>query len=92
MRFTLIDGIVVTITSLVMVFLALIILLFTIELIHYTVQRMEKKEPPVTALAGNQVLEKNEETELVAALMALILANEDQQNKNYQITEIKRIR
>ncbi|QQP69362.1 OadG family protein [Carnobacterium sp. CS13] len=92
MRFTLIDGVVVTITSLVMVFLALIILLFTIELIHYMVKRTGKKEPAVTTLAGIQVLAKDEETELVAALMALVLANEDQQNKSYQITEIKRIR
>lgn len=91
MDFTLIDGVIVMVTSLVIVFLALVILQFVIEVMHRFIQRKEKAAPSATDHTEEPFVVKDEETELAAALMALILANEDQQNKSYQITEIKRI-
>lgn len=35
---------------------------------------------------------EDEETKIVAVLLALILANEDRQDKSYQVTKIERIR
>lgn len=35
---------------------------------------------------------EDEESRIIAVLMALILANEDQQDKSYQVTKIERIR
>lgn len=34
----------------------------------------------------------NDETRMVAVLMALVLANDNQQDKSYQVTKIERIR
>jgi len=36
--------------------------------------------------------DEDEETKIIAVLMALILANEDRQDKSYQVTKIERIR
>ena len=36
--------------------------------------------------------DEDEETKIVAVLMALILANKDRQDKSYQVTKIERIR
>lgn len=91
MDFTLIDGVIVMVTSLVIVFLALVILQFVIEVMHRFIHRKERADPSTTNHTEKPLVVKDEETELVAALMALILANEDQQNKSYQITKIKRI-
>ncbi|MGT2667178.1 OadG family protein [Streptococcus rifensis] len=38
------------------------------------------------------VLEEDDETKTVAALTALIMANDNQQDKKYRITSIKRIK
>ncbi|MER2173366.1 MAG: oxaloacetate decarboxylase [Carnobacterium sp.] len=36
--------------------------------------------------------DEDEETKIIAVLMALILANEDRQDRSYQVTKIERIR
>lgn len=90
---SLLEGLTISITSIVIVFLVL----FGLQLILVSFKYMfkeeilvekEEKKLPLT----KDFLEEDEETKTVAALMALILANEDQQDKYYQITSIKRVK
>ncbi|WP_313469680.1 OadG family protein [Carnobacterium sp.] len=52
MDFTLVDGVIVMVTSLVIVFLALVILQFVIEVMHRFIQRKEM-EKSITFLLKN---------------------------------------
>ncbi|MFL2132333.1 OadG family protein [Desemzia sp. FAM 24101] len=85
-NFTVMDGVVVTVISMLVVFLILIGLQLVISLSRIVLERQKEKSQAATTLV------EDEETRTAAALMALILANEEQQNKHYQITSIKRIR
>ncbi|MBM6614261.1 OadG family protein [Desemzia sp. RIT804] len=102
-NFTIMDGVVVTVISMLVVFLVLIGLQFVISLFRIIIERQKgqqftdskKMETPQQSngfFPSKKLLEEDEETKTVAALMALILANEDQQDKYYQVTSIKRIR
>lgn len=101
--FTIMDGVVVTVISMLVVFLVLIGLQLVVSLFRIIIERQKGQQ--ITDTAGMKtvhqkngltpskpLLEEDEETKIVAALMALISANEDQQDKHYQVTSIKRIR
>ncbi|WP_034551520.1 OadG family protein [Carnobacterium funditum] len=90
---SLLEGINISITSIVMVFLVL----FGLQLILISFKYIFKEEnsinkEKVVLPIKKDPLEEDEETKTVAALTALVLANEDQQDKYYQVTSIKRIR
>lgn len=90
---SLLEGLTISITSIVIVFLVL----FGLQLILVSFKYIFKEEIPVEKeeeklSLTKDSLEEDEETKTVAALMALILANEDQQDKYYQITSIKRVK
>lgn len=90
---SLLEGVTISITSIVIVFLVL----FGLQLILVSFKYIFKEEIPVEKEEKKlplvkDSLEEDEETKTVAALMALILANEDQQDKYYQVTSIKRVR
>lgn len=101
-NFTLVDGVMVSIVSIVVVFLVLIILMFILQLFSSFLKEdtnpkeIQKQNTAAhsdhTLSSGTSIDTEDTEAELVAALMALVLANEDQQDKKYQITTIKRIR
>lgn len=101
--FTIMDGVVVTVISILVVFLVLIGLQLVINLLRIITERqkgqhiadieaMKTAEQGINSSPSVTLLEEDEETKTVAALMALILANGDQQDKQYQVTSIKRIR
>ena len=102
-NFTILDGVIVTVISILVVFLVLIGLQLVISLSRIIIEK-QKGHPDVATEEVKIVqqsngfsqstppLEEDEETKTVAALMALILANDDQQDKCYQVTTIKRIR
>ncbi|SFH64035.1 OadG family transporter subunit [Pisciglobus halotolerans] len=92
---SLLKGINISVTSIVMVFLVLLGLQLILTSFKY-IFREEKEKLTKTENAPIQTkkdsLEEDEETKMVAALTALILANEDQQDKHYQVTSIKRVK
>lgn len=90
---SLLEGINISVTSIVIVFLVL----FGLQLILISFKYVFKEEIPikeeqVILSTRKDNLAEDEETKTVAALTALMLANEDQQDKHYQITSIKRVR
>lgn len=90
---SLLEGINISVTSIVIVFLVL----FGLQLILISFKYIFKEELPekkeeVKPPIKKDHLEEDEETKIVATLTALILANEDQQDKQYQVTSIKRVR
>lgn len=93
-NFTILDGVVVTVVSILVVFVVLIGLQIVMNLTRMIVNKQpnQKLEKEQQLSQMNPVLVEDEETRTVAALTALILANQDQQDKQYQITSIKRIR
>ena len=107
-NFTIMDGVVVAVVSILTVFLVLIGLQLVINLFKFfsgkkndSQMKMNKEDAKEDAKEerSNQPsrtlsvdLPVNEELKTVAALMALILANDDHQDKQYRITLIKRIR
>lgn len=92
---SLLKGITISITSIVMVFLVLLGLQLILTSFKY-IFKEETEKPIKIENAPVQMqkdpLEEDEETKTVAALTALILANEDQQDKHYQVTSIKRVK
>lgn len=90
-NFTLLDGVVITVVSILVVFLVLIGLQIVTSLLQMGIKR-QKRKPQQINQDEELYLEEDEETRIVAALTALILANGDQQDKQYQITSIKRVR
>lgn len=95
---SLLRGINISITSIVIVFLVLLGLQLILTSFKYIFKEekeisTKKESVPVQPVQmKNDVLEEDEETKTVAALMALVLANEDQQDKHYQVTSIKRVK
>lgn len=102
--FTIMDGVVVAVVSILVVFLVLIGLQLVINFFkffsgknHDLQMKMNKEDikeernyqPDQTPFIDLPV---NEELKTVAALTALILANNDRQDKQYRIISIKRIR
>ena len=90
---SLLEGINISVTSIVIVFLVL----FGLQLILISFKYIFKEDVPIKKeqiifSTQKDNLQDDEETKTVAALTALILVNEDQQNKHYQITSIKRVR
>lgn len=102
--FTIMDGVVVAVVSVLVVFLVLIGLQLVINLFkffsgknHDLQMKMNKEDIKKERINQHDQtpfidLPVNEELKTVAALMALILANNDRQDKQYRITSIKRIR
>ena len=91
----LVEGINITITSIVVVFLVLLGLQLVLIAFKYLFKEditIEKKGIPAAIQRKEELLEEDEETKQVAVLMALILANDNQQDKYYKIASIKRIK
>ncbi|MCA9765261.1 MAG: OadG family protein [Carnobacterium sp.] len=90
---SLLEGLNVSITSLVIVFLVLFglqLILISFKYLFKEEKSIKKEKTPLTVVKNT--LEEDDETKTVAVLMALILANENQQDKHYQVISIKRVR
>lgn len=99
-EFTILDGVVITVISILVVFLVLIGLQIVMGILRILLKKRKVNQigesnfqvhSPLSSETPER-LEEDEETRTVAALTALILANQDQQDKKYHITSIKRIR
>lgn len=99
-EFTILDGVIITVISILVVFLVLIGLQIVMGLLRVLLKRRKVTPMSESNLQVQQPmsseppesLEEDEETRTVAVLTALILANQDQQDKKYHIIAIKRIR
>ncbi|SFH93317.1 OadG family transporter subunit [Pisciglobus halotolerans] len=95
--FTLFDGLVVSVVSIIMVFIVLFGLQLLIGLFRLVGKEDTATEQVLTETKehtkhmSTEELEEDEESRMVATLMALVMANEDKQDHQYRITEIKRI-
>ncbi|CAD5896695.1 MULTISPECIES: OadG family protein [Carnobacterium] len=82
------EGFILSIGCIITVFIVLIGLQFILTLFKFIGADVPIEVKPVNGIS----LLHDSETEEVAVLMALILANGELQDKKYQLTEIKRIK
>lgn len=91
-KFSYLDIVVITVIGLLVVFLVLI----GWQLIHQMMKFRPKKYQEIESFSPEKqndlAVDEDEETRMVAVLMALILANDEQQDKTYCVTKIERIR
>lgn len=95
----LLDGLILTIISMIVVFIVLGAIWGLTELVARIVGKaeMEISEPTIpteatTPTSSVKKLVSNKNNQKVAEIMALILASEDQPNKKFEIIETKRIK
>lgn len=94
-RFSYLDIVVIAVVGLLVIFLVLISWQLIRQLIllgSKSAKMNSKTDVLVHMKQDSSAMAEDDETKMVAVLMALILANEDQQDKSYQITKIERIR
>ncbi|MBT2732857.1 oxaloacetate decarboxylase [Carnobacterium sp. ISL-102] len=94
-RFSYLDIVVIAVVGLLVIFLVLISWQLIRQLIllgSKSAKMNSKTDVLVQTKQDSSAMAEDDETKMVAVLMALILANEDQQDKSYQITKIERIR
>lgn len=82
------EGLVISIGCIITVFIVLVGLQFILSLFKF----IKADAPPVVTATSKPTLAPDRETEEVAMLTALIVANGESQDKKYEITEIKRIK
>ncbi|EDP67837.1 oxaloacetate decarboxylase [Carnobacterium sp. AT7] len=91
-KFSYLDIVVITVIGLLVFFLVLI----GWQLIHQMMKFRPKKYQEIESFSPEKqndlAVDEDEETRMVAVLMALILANDEQQDKTYCVTKIERIR
>lgn len=91
-KFSYLDIVVITVIGLLVVFLVLI----GRQLIHQMMKFRPKKYQEIESFSPEKqndlAVDEDKETRMVAVLMALILANDEQQDKTYCVTKIERIR
>lgn len=91
-KFSYLDIVVITVIGLLVVFLVLI----GWQLIHQMMKFRPKKYQEIESFSPEKqndlAVDEDKETRMVAVLMALILANDEQQDKTYCVTKIERIR
>lgn len=94
-RFSYLDIVVITVVGLLVIFLVLIVWQLIRQLRNGRSRSPKpngQADQPVQGPQDSSAVDEDEETKVVAVLMALILANGDQQDKSYQVTKIERIR
>ena len=91
------DGLILTVVSMLLVFLVLAAIWLLIELVSKFVgespMESSKTPTPVPAnLSGStDSLTENQEYKFVAEMMALVLASEDEPDRKFEVVESKRI-
>lgn len=97
-NFTIIEGLILTIVSMLTVFIVLASIWGLVELTTKLIARFEtdetKPETPVKHVANEPAapLVAHPKHQKVAEIMALILASEDQPNKKFEIVISKRVK
>lgn len=92
-KFSYLDIVVITVIGLLVFFF---LVLIGWQLIHQMMKFRPKKYQEIESFSPEKqndlAVDEDEETRMVAVLMALILANDEQQDKTYCVTKIERIR
>lgn len=88
---TLLDGLILTVVSMAIVFIVLGVIAYLIDIIAKIVNKEEVKEAPANRVVSTNPLQANEEYQFVAEMMALVLASEDEPNRKFEVVETKRI-
>ena len=91
-KFSYLDIVVITVIGLLVVFLVLIGWQFIHQLMKFRPKKYQEIESFSPEKQNDLAVDEDEETRMVAVLMALILANDEQQDKTYCVTKIERIR
>ena len=91
-KFSYLDIVVITVIGLLVVFLVLIGWQFIHQLMKFGPKKYQEIESISPEKQNDLAVDEDEETRMVAVLMALILANDEQQDKSYCVTKIERIR
>ncbi len=93
---TIVEALGLSAVAIIVVMIVLAGLMFIVSGFKYiggdesNAQMQVASQPAMAPAVAN--LAEDEETKLVAAMAALIMANEDQQDKKYRISSIKRIK
>lgn len=93
--FSYLDIVVVAVIGLLAIFLVLIgwqLIRQLMKVGSRTRKASGQADQPVQKKQDTSAVDDNDETRMVAVLMALVLANDNQQDKSYQVTKIERIR
>ena len=92
------DGLVLTIISMLVVFVVLAAIWGLVEMVSTLISRQEPTEEstktsltPIHQTVHHQMV-PNKKYQQVAELMALVLASEDKPNKKFEIIESKRVK
>ncbi|WP_017470523.1 hypothetical protein [Amphibacillus jilinensis] len=85
--FTLLEGLQITITSLLIVITVLILIQSVLNLFRLVFREKRSQLDD----SGQSSKANDEEEQMVACLASLIMINQNQQNKNYKIHSVQRI-
>lgn len=90
---SLIDGLILTVVSMLLVFIVLGTIGFLIDVVAKFVGESEVVTTPVPVkqTVSTNPLQENQENKFVAEMMALVLASEDEPNRKFEVVETKRI-
>ena len=91
---TLLDGLTLTVVSMILVFIVLGSIGNLIELVAKFVNESEEEveeTQSVKPVVSTDPLQVNEEYQFVAEMMALVLASEDEPDRQFEVVEAKRI-
>ena len=94
------DGLVLTVVSMLVVFIVLTAIWGLIELVSKILISIGSKgeiavpasSPVATNNASSQTLNVNEKNKQAAEVISLVLASEDQPNKKFEIVDSKRVK
>ena len=97
------DGLVLTVVSMIVVFVVLGSIWGLVELVSKFIKQSEPAtgsigaqpttpQPSATHPQASKTLNVNKKHQQVAELMALVLASEDEPNKKFEIVESKRVK
>ena len=92
---SLLKGVEITLVSITVVFVVLVGLMLIIESFKYIFKEDSAQQNAQIVKKETKEcisIEDDQESKRVAAITALIIANEEQQDRHYQITSIKRIK
>lgn len=90
---SLVDGLILTVVSMLLVFMVLGSIGLLIDVIAKFIGESEVVEAPapIKQVVSTDPLQANEEYKFVAEMMALVLASEDEPNRKFEVVEAKRI-
>ncbi len=93
-NFTMTDGLILTVVSMIVVFILLAAIWGLVELVAYIINQTPLEDATFEDQTDitNNILVPSRKNQLVAELISLALASENQPNKKFEIVESKRMK